>query len=358
MPTTINIMVNTNGGGDYSTLAAAWAAEGAGYDFVGNDVIKKFICSGTTADPSYNLLIDATTDTTRYPWFYCDPTDNVGRHPGHYSTGYYRIESNSYSGLMRIRCNAIVDGLQGKNTYTSGSADGPGHGFCADETKQLVIVRNCILWKSGAATNPQECIGVGAKNMYYGNYRFVAYNNIIFGDWDDGLFMWSEPGQNDTGFFYNNTVIDPIVYGFYWDRDNGGTGSICYLKNNLFQNAGTADYFDDSGTAGTLTSATNITEDATSPDGASFQSIALTFADAVSDDYRLAAGDTDAIDTGTDLSAVGAAQFEFSDDNQGRPIVAAAWDIGGDQYQTPGTEVPFEVATIITSTETVAGSLS
>lgn len=358
MATIVPIHVNTDGGGDFSSLGAAWAAEGAGYNFASNKVIKKFILSGAAADPTYNLLISATTSSQYYPWFYCDPMDPAGRHPDYYSEAHWRMESNSYSGLMRIRCDCLVDGLQGKNTYTSGSPDGPGHGFCADEVQNgIVIVQNCILWKDGAANNPHECIGVGAKNMYYNSYTFVARKNIIFGDWDDALFGWVEPGLTQNLYIYNNTTIDAIVNGFYYDRNQGGGANpLLYYKNNLHQNSGSADYNDNGGSDGTLVSATNITGDSTSPDGASYQSKSLTFENAGSDDYRLSSSDTVAIDAGTDLSTLAAAQYPFSDDAQGRAITT--FDIGAPQYQAPGTVVSAEAVDLLTIAGRVTGSLS
>lgn len=352
MATTRTVYVDTDGGGDYTSLKTALSSEAK--NLVSADEITKFICSGTTADSGGNALIETgwTTSESNYIWIYCDPMGTAGRHPGYYSASHYRIESAADSGILRCRKHVIVDGIQVKNTATAGE---PSVGIVSDETTATVIVRNCIAWKSGDSTaSGHECIGIGARRNYYGAFKFVAYNNIIFGDWEDGLYMYAEPGQNDTGFFYNNTVVNALDYGFWWDRDLGGSGSVVYLKNNILDSAGTADYSDNSGSTGTLTSATNITSDATSPDGASYQSITMTYANAGSNDFRLSASDTDAIAAGTDLSAVGAAQYQFSTDNQERTI--GTCDIGGDNYQAPGTTRSVAGSITVEDAGTVSGS--
>lgn len=352
MPTIQTYTVDTDGGGDFLTLKAALSS--LAMNLVALDIILKIILRGVTADTAGNILIDSgwTTSETNYLWLFCDPMSETGRHPGYYSGGHYRIESAADSGILRCRRHVLVDGLQVKNTATAGE---PSVGIVSDETTSTVIVRNCIAWKLGDSTaSGHECIGIGARRNYYGAYKFAAYNNIIFGDWEDGLYMYAEPGQNDTGFFYNNTVVDALDYGFYWDRDTGGSSSVVYLKNNILDGSGTADYSDNSGSTGTLNSATNITSDATSPDGASYQSVSMTYANAGSDDYRLSSSDTDAIAAGTDLSAVGEAQYQFSTDNQGRTI--GTWDIGGDNYQTPGTTRSVVGSITVEDAGNVAGS--
>ena len=94
-----------------------------------------------------------------------------------------------------------------------------------------------------------------------------------------------------------------------------------YLKNNCVQGAAT-NY---SGPQGTT--ATNLSEDATSPE-VGLRSKVVSFVDEANDDFHLASGDTSAKDAGTDLSADG--QLAFSDDIDGATR-SGSWDIGADE---------------------------
>jgi hypothetical protein len=99
-------------------------------------------------------------------------------------------------------------------------------------------------------------------------------------------------------------------------------------KNNAVQDCTTSDF------DGAMTdSATNISSDATSPQ-TGLRSIDLDFVNAAANDYHLAAIDTEAIGSGTDLSAD--ANLPFSTDIDGDTRPAGAWDIGADQIAVAG----------------------
>jgi hypothetical protein len=103
-----------------------------------------------------------------------------------------------------------------------------------------------------------------------------------------------------------------------------------YLKNNIVQGAVT-NYSITSFT--TLSTATNISEDATSPD-ASFRSKVVTFENEGADDFHLGSGDSEARGNGTDLSTDGDGQLNISDDIDGD--ARSAWDIGADEFVAAG----------------------
>jgi hypothetical protein len=83
----------------------------------------------------------------------------------------------------------------------------------------------------------------------------------------------------------------------------------------------------------TFASGTNITEDTTSPDGASYRSIARTFANEAGNDFHLTAAET----TGTDLTADGTYPVTTDIDNQ---TISVPTNIGADYYYTAPTPTP------------------
>jgi hypothetical protein len=106
-------------------------------------------------------------------------------------------------------------------------------------------------------------------------------------------------------------------------RHDAATNNL-HLKNNLVQGSGIADYY----LLNVESSATNISQDGTSPD-VGFADTTVTFAGA--GDYHLHANSTAAKDVGTDLSADLVRPLSTDIDRQGRPS-GAGWDIGADEY--------------------------
>lgn len=109
----------------------------------------------------------------------------------------------------------------------------------------------------------------------------------------------------DGCYVEHNTVIDCSSDGL--DIDRGGDLGVT-VSNNLVDNC--TDDYDIGGSGGTLTTKTNYSSDATSPDGASYQSKTFAFENEGADDFHLDSSE-DGNYEGTDVSA------RFSDDIDG-----------------------------------------
>lgn len=362
MPTTETYYVNgaSSPGGDGTTNATSGAnrafatqAEAEATlqtDLTSADKIYEIFHEGE--DTSTNVIWDGWgTDATRYPIL--TAAEGAGRHPGYWSTSgtEYRLTGSAYSGCMRLRENMIVEFLQVENTYTSATADGPGHGISIDETTETCTVRNCIVKKTGAANNPLKCHGIGADSMFYGSYTCAIYQNIIFGPWNVGIFIWAEPGQSDNINVANNVCVDGILdYGFYWDRTQTGSSSVANIKNNIFDTAG-VDYSENSGSNGTSNTASNFTGDSSSPDGASYQSKTATYENEAGDNFLVSTSDTTVLDEGVNLSSSGFGGFEFSTDILGNDR-GTTWSAGANEPQ----DDPGAISATVSSSSSTSAS--
>jgi hypothetical protein len=198
-----------------------------------------------------------------------------------------------------------------------------------------VVVANNILKLTGNRGPGVYCTGSG--DVY-------IYQNIIYATTQIstvGAGIENKYGGNT--FIYNNTVIncyDGVSF-------STSTGSGCEAKNNLIQDS----YNNDYSTTASVTTADNITSDTTSPD--SLGSITLTFADKSGHDYHLDSGDTEAINDGTDLSAV------FTTDAEGNDRTAGSYfGIGASLYTTSGTTYDETPADSGTGDDSATGALS
>lgn len=155
---------------------------------------------------------------------------------------------------------------------------------------------------------------------------FKIYNNVFFstlGTQNYGVGISAE--SHGRQYIYNNTFYN-LKWGMFGDTANSSGNGQIHLKNNLTQSCGTG-IFLSAASAWTAT-ASNVTSDTTSPDGASFRSLTATFAGAGSSNFHLDSADTGAIGRGTDLSAD--AGLAFSTDYEGT-LRETPWSAGADQ---------------------------
>lgn len=174
---------------------------------------------------------------------------------------------------------------------TNGSTAAISFASCVGDSS--VTITRCII--SGGANGHNTGCGillVGCVNNAVMTYKIS--NNFIYGfdllmDADNGCLR-SNYALNVV-YFYNNTCDG----GYRVIANNNGT---VHLKNNISINQFSVCY-----TGTFATSSHNLSEDDTSPDGATYRNKLPTFVNEGTHNYYLAAGDTIAKDQGEDVYA-------------------------------------------------------
>lgn len=202
-------------------------------------------------------------------------------------------------------------------------ARGVGVELASAEASVDRVVDSCLVISSGAGTPSSDCEGI----TFRGGTNCYVVNNIVYGPWYVGVLLYDKyHGVGVDNIAYNNTVIGATTNIAF----EGGTDPDSRCINNICQDGGTDyDLHTMDSTSG------NISEDTSSPQSG-LREISLTFAGAGSDDYHLAAGDTDAIGAGTDLD--GDAYYAITVDIDGDSRDASTPDIGADEYVAAGAD--------------------
>ncbi|MCH2535018.1 MAG: hypothetical protein MK008_11300, partial [Bdellovibrionales bacterium] len=147
--------------------------------------------------------------------------------------------------------------------------------------------------------------------------KFYVYNNVIYGDNSMSVGIYSSSATAFDAAIYHNTV-----YGLNEGLDNAGSANFV-LKNNIFSNNTT-----DIQTCGCSTSESNITSDATSPNGAAFSNVTLSFQNPLEANFALhRTNDLEAIDQGAELTTDGYLKSSV-DITQVQRGLGSGWDIG------------------------------
>lgn len=290
-------------GGDYTSLSA-WEAGQQG-DLVTLDEIHQAECYNFS-DTTAVTFAGWTTDATRYLRVY---TPAAERHTGVFGTGYRLIASAAFGNTILVSAGADHARFEGLIVEANGNVGVPLNIGSTSGEKQISL---CLFRGS---TTPDY--GISLPNDF-GTVKI--WNCVVGTNFDKGIWM-AFGNAGSTLVLYNNTVLG--------NRTNGiivAGNHTHYLKNNCVQ--GTATNY----TVSTVTSATNLSEDTTSPEVA-LRSKVVSFVDEANNDLHLASDDTSAKDAGTDLS--GDAQLAFSDDIDGAARVAP-WDIGADETAAGG----------------------
>lgn len=314
-----NGTTNSTSGGNraYATLQEGLDAEAT--DLVSADVYIEFEVSGTAADGCVDISGTFVSDATRYLSIY---SASGSRHTGTYNTGKHRIECSGDNALVIRTAYARIIGLQIKNTQSNPSR---GIVLASQANGAVYIEGNIIVGPAGVGP---DAMGIRSYTSNSG-VRLRVSNNIIY-NFYEGIYWVTGDGDDQAIYAYNNTIADIgdscIFLSAY------GTNDITKLRDNILQDCAGNDYSID-GTFTTLTTAKNLTEDATSPDGGTYQSKAVVFNNQASDDYHLGASDTYAKDAGDTLSADGDYPITLDIDGTTR---SGSWDIGADEYVDGG----------------------
>jgi len=289
---------------------------------VTSDVLIRLRVVGRFATVSSALTWPATTgDDTRYIIF--EPHEN--KHTGRYGASFDGIDYNG-SNLMgnpayKVEFRDLV------TNYTGTSANfGQINTASAVNGCDVTFLR-CIFRRNPAIatqpTDPDGASGDGAclrqtDGSASNTLRVRAISCQFLGPWGRVLWIARQDNSNSRAVAYNCTAID--VFGGFRTL-SVATGSRVHLRNNRVErrSGSTLDCYS---LAVSPTSATNISDDATSPQTA-LRSLTGTFVDAGAGDYTPTGADP-GIGAGTDLSADAEFAFAYDLNDASR----TTWDIG------------------------------
>lgn len=314
------------GAGAWNSCANMVTGEvAANADLVSMNGILTVNASGTTAETAACTINGFTTDSTHYLKLVGNFTGGV------WSTSYYRFDSTFSSGAIIVHDQHVE--IWNVQVNNAGTGSGNYYGIKDDQgAGGLSLKVFNSLFRGSTGTDFTGCIffrpdvanavGVFVNNICYGYTGAQAIGYQLDGS-----------GYNDgeTIIAYNNTCHgSPICFATH----GGGSSDAQYLKNNAAQSCTTCYGLDAASSHTTSTTATNLSEDTTSPESG-LRSKVMTFVSETggSEDLHITSGDTVAKDAGTNLS--GDAQYAFSTDIDGATRTGT-WDIGADEYTAGG----------------------
>ncbi len=264
--------------------------------------------------------------------------DSAYRHAAIFDTSkYYFSGIGNVAFIVNVNCRVEINGVQFRTTGTSPVAV-QLHGT---DTAGEAHVYNCLF----EATTANDATGSAAVYSSGSHSRKIyAVNNICYGKWN-AFCSASFLATGSKFIAYHNTVIGTTKYGL--SSSSSGSGKVFWKNNRIATPTGTSPACYNFGST-TVTSAGNYSEDATSPDGASFQGKTFTWADAGSNNYLITSGDTF---TGADLSAD--SELPVTDDILGN--ARTSFYAGAHEFTAAGPTYYDVEATIFGSLPTVPG---
>jgi hypothetical protein len=335
-------------GETYTNLLAALVGEAADITVgTGTDERLIFDCANfeDTTGPAFGTSHVSSSDgwTTDYAndnYILIRATTSHGGIFGH-TAAYRLVRDRTFAGVFMVDAGIDVV-LEGITIVQTAAAGNQSRGvLCAMAAGQRFEMLRCLVDYTGTGTLGGDDQGVRIN----GNVAYtLRVRNTYVRGFSDGIAFGFN--QAATIVLDNNNCIDNAGSGI--SAIGLESGSTLHLRNNLLVGEGTnGDYESVVGDPGTVNSDTNITEDASSPEGASFQGSRPTFVNEGAGDYHLDADDTVAKGRGTDLSAD--ATWAHNEDIDGE-AQTGDWDIGADQVVVAFTEVG-----LATETDTAFG---
>jgi len=301
MATIVISSVGSGAGRDYATISA-WITAKAG-NFVTQDVIQKAELYDDSVFSEAVSLTGATTDDTRYWWI--APAAGCE----HFGIPGAGVQITNSGHVLSIANDAIIEGIEIRD-WGSSSGTTTYHGINITASKYITI-KKCIIHDRTLVSGYGRGMGIYSPSWYYSNIQ--AYNNFIYN-------ITSSESSRNSGIYgvtkvYNNTLVNCKI-GI--TSDSGRVTA----NNNITQDC-------DDGFFGSFYgySYNNLSDISSDAPGYNPVTASLTFVNAASENYHLAASDTAAINAGYDMSAT------FTDDIDGQ--TRASFDIGADEYIAP-----------------------
>jgi len=310
-------------GGDYSTVAA-WESDldnDTPYD-AGDDAIGEMYAE------AYNETVTINGGGTLGLASVTLRANAAERHDGTPGSGPRFVSTaNPFIGINGSTIPFYIEFIEYNHN------DGSDSEILTANTGSVVRFRNLIVHNSATDSTSFNCYGIRDR----GSSSDVEIDNCLVFDINDigtGTIV-GIIGNNGTCKIRNCTVTGVAntngtsgnAQGINYQDVAGST-----VQNNLVTNitstAGTAICYNDSA-ATTATTATNGSDDATSPQSG-LRNLSVTFENAAGSDFRLAAGD-DGIDAGTDLGT-GSVAIDLLGRN--RDTEGDTWDLGGFELQS------------------------
>ena len=335
--------------GSLSAAVTTTAGGGGARDLIGtSDLVTggyalNFPCYYDTGPDSTPVLIDGyATGPSNYLRVYT-PTDTATecnqsqRHDGKWNDARFRMAVPDYSSSITVYSSSVwLDGLQVEhpmaNNYTRAVnmdyLDGEAW-FSNNIVRAVVVYGDQLALSLNSYSNPgQACTYKVWNNVFY-DFSAPGSIGIAFGGVGGG-----------TAYVYNNTLVASDTGILH----NNGT---LVAKNNLVSGTGT-NY------SGTFSSSStgNLSEDATAPAfGTYYRNKTVTFRNAGTRDFHLAASDAAARNHGVNLSADANLAFAVDADGDSRP--ASGWDIGADQVPVGA---PAKLSFVVQPSSAIAGA--
>lgn len=279
----------------YASLSEWEAAEATDLVTDGDSHICEV--NGTSADGGSRCeLLTWTTDATHT---LIVRMLSGSEHGGVWNTGTHRLViSDTYDGAFEIGVGAEFCTLQGLQLENQGSLASQSRAIRITATSAIsdIKVLKNIARLTGTGTPGTESDGIQIE----GDANCVVANNLVLtpNGCEAGIYVkYLDASLGDISV-YHNTVIGGNVSGEVGIESAGAdTGTNCRFFNNLVALSETCYSLGDAN----LTTGNNVGDDASSPDGASYQNRTFTFAGG--SDYHLDLGDSGAADLGANLTS-------------------------------------------------------
>lgn len=325
-------------GGDYTSLSA-WEAALSG-TLSEQEIAECYDLSDTTK-VTVNVTTSASNDII---------IRGVSPIAPLWSTSKYRLEVSDFNEAIQIASGHVtLKHLQISQTRSS-SADSPtARGILLAGPNSCVhVVDACIIRQ---VNNPSAGRGISCTTTNTG--KTIVIRNCLFYD-QIQTAVHVQGRASDTFLIYNNTIHNAGGNGFYYFGAN--SGDTLRLKNNIVQDTTGTHYNSDGSTWATTDILTNLSGDSSGTSGLTTKTVL--FENEGGDDFHLSASDTSgALSGGTNLSAVGSGQYQFSVDmeNESR----SDWDLGCDEIVSAGNvtvEPSTQVVSVVQPAPTVSTS--
>jgi len=315
------------GAGAYNSLANANTGEAGDLDTLARTLTIK--CSGTAADAGFGGLAGFTpVPVTRYYVIDCDETEANGCNPTNvYDANYFHVQNTFDPINTNPVGNVWIKNIQITNSGTGTNGDAKAgvvfRGVGAPKLSGNII-------RATGTTTDNDSNGVTINNPDFSHAR--VWNNFIDGFHGNGA-RCRTTGTGQTCTIYNNTVTNVGGDGYQLDGDSGSP--FLNLKNNICY-ATTGPCFTFAGSfGGGYTHSANASDDATSPDGGTYQNLTFTFVNVGLKNFGLASGDTAAKDRGTTLTSDTAQAITVDKKTTSRPQ-GSSFDVGADELIQAG----------------------